>query len=197
VLLALTYGCTTLQLPLYTSPPIDRYENVQVKGGLAVAVHPLVDEQEIKKYFGMNLLAAGILPVFVIGENRHASSSFLLLKEGISLTAAGVPDRPADGIDKPQSEANAKSVGYAALALGVNYVLVVIAAKRISDASVINLNFKAQEFHTRTLSPGQTAKGFVYFRLPEDGKLPKQSAVWLEALEAMSREAKRFKFSCP
>jgi hypothetical protein len=150
----------------------------------------------------MNLLAAGILPVFVIGENRHASSSFFFLKEGISLTAAqsataGAPDRAAEGIDKPKSDADAEPVAWASVALGWNFVLAAVAGKIVSDASVINLNFKVQEFHTRTLSPGQTAKGFVYFRLPEDGKLPEQSVVRLEALEAVSKEATRFEFACP
>src|SRR5712691_2218250 len=85
VLLALVNGCTTLQLPLYAPQPIDHYNNIQVKDGLAVVIQPMFHGEESEKYFGTNLLALNILPAFIISENRHTSFSFILLKNRISL----------------------------------------------------------------------------------------------------------------
>lgn len=192
VLLTLVNGCTTLQLPLYAPQPVDRYNNVQVKDGLAVAIQPMLDAEESEKYFGTNLLARNILPAFVVSENRHASSSFLLLKNRISLSA-GQPAL-AGSPDKARSEAGAEALGWTSVALG-SLPLAAIAVKMMSDATVINRNFKAQEFQTKTLSPGQTAQGFVYFQLPEGAKLPEQGTIRLEALEAMHKEVAHFEFT--
>jgi hypothetical protein len=192
VLLALVNGCTTLQLPLYTPQPIHRYNNVQVKDGLAVAVQPMLDVEENEKYFGTNLLALNILPAFVISENRHASSSFILLKDRISLSAG--QHAVAGSPDKARSEATAEAIGWTSVAL-ISFPLATIAVKMMSDATVVNRNFKAQEFQTKTLSPGQSAQGFVYFQLPQGVKLPDQGTIRLEALEAINKEVARFEFT--
>jgi hypothetical protein len=171
---------------------VDRYKNVQSKDELVVVIQPVLDREESEKYFGTDLLALNIIPVFVISENRHASSSFMLLKERIVFSAGqhavvGTPD-------KARSEATAESLGWASVALGGSLVLAAIAAKMMSDATVINRNFKAQEFQSKTLSPGQTAQGFVYFQLPKGANFPEQWMVRFEALEATSKDVKHFEF---
>ena len=54
-------GCSAIKLPSYEMRPPNYYANVQVKNGLAVAIHPLIDKHECKKYFGVDLMSADIL----------------------------------------------------------------------------------------------------------------------------------------
>ena len=66
----LVSGCPTLPLE-YPVQGVDQYRWTSTKGGLAVAIHPLVNETENKKYFGTDLIARGILPVLIVFQNLH------------------------------------------------------------------------------------------------------------------------------
>jgi hypothetical protein len=109
----LATGCV-LRLPPYEAQPIANYEHTQTKDGRVVAIHPIIDAHESETYFGMDLLGTRVLAVFVASENRAPSSSFILLKENISLQAGelklqGTPD-------KARSDTTAEAIGWAGLA---------------------------------------------------------------------------------
>ena len=50
----------------------------QTRDGVRIYIRPLQDINEIKKYFGANLLKKGILPIFVLAENKSEAASFLV-----------------------------------------------------------------------------------------------------------------------
>jgi hypothetical protein len=167
---------------------------------LVVAIHPLLDGEESKKYFGTDLLANHILPAYVIGENRHASSSFMLFRDRITLRAGQLAATRAP--DKATAAAEGETLGWTSVAvafaaLPVGIIGSIVAMKQIADTSEAHRHFKAQEFQTRTLSPGQSAQGFVYFQLPKDVQLPAQWTIHLETLEAVNKGVTRFEFLFP
>lgn len=191
VIIPLIHGCAALELPRYESPPAAAHGNVQVKDGLAVAVRPFLDDEENKKYFGTALVAGGIVAAYVLSENRSPSGSFVVPKDGISLAADLARARAHQGEVQSTAAAEATlmvgAILLSPLALGIG-------AKLFSDASVINHTIRAQEFHTRTLSPGQQGGGFVYFQLPEKATLPERWAIQVDAAELSGSEKKRFVF---
>jgi hypothetical protein len=179
-------------LPPYEAQSIDNYKNIQVKDGLVVAMHPIIDAQESERYFGTDLLSSHILAVLLLSENRAPSSSFILSKEHISL-GAGLPE-VQQARDKVRSEAAGEAVAWTGAVL-ISPLMMGIAMKLLSDATVINHNFKAREFQTKTLSPGQRAEGFLYFQLPEKKKLPGQWVIHIKAIEAINKGTKDFTFT--
>ena len=74
-------------------------------------------------------------------------------------------------------------------------MLMGVAVKMLSDSSVINHNFKAQEFQTRTLSPGQKTEGFLYFQLPEKATLPDRWSIRVEVSELPGQQKRQFIFT--
>lgn len=193
------HGCVALELPRYQPPPVAMSPNTQIQDGLAVAVHPILDEGESRKYFGMSLAARNILAVFVVGENRDPSASFILFKEAVSLSATVPSSRPSQEGIKSEAPGEALALTGAALALTGPILLaplaLSVAIQMLSDASVINHNFRSQEFQTKTLSPGQTATGFIYFQLPETTPLPDEWAIQVEAARMPDQEKRIFVFT--
>lgn len=189
--LGMVVGCTTLELGPYSVQPPARYDIGQTQDGITIVAQPILDGGEVEKYFGTDFTSAGIVPVFLTVENRNTSSSVMVFKEKIQLHAGLSSD--AEVPDKVAPEGKLRVLTIAGTVL-LSYPLIWAALKAGSDKTVINHNFQAREFHTRTLSPGQTANGFVYFKLPEAIKLPDRWAVDITTLEAKSKQATRFRF---
>lgn len=163
-------GCPTLHLPDYPVRTFESYSNTQVAQNVGVVVEPMTESEQIEHYFGTDLRAAGMLPVFILVENR-GGTSFLLSKERIGLVseADDLPQVSQPG--RTESEAPATAVGASsapALLVGsaAAIPLILVSAKLGSDAKEINHNLVVKELRTRTLSPGADAKGFLYFSLP-------------------------------
>ncbi len=203
-LLALTSGCasTPKGLELYEPQSVDSYKNLQIKDGLAVAIHPILDGEESKKYFGADLPSDNIFPVYFVAENRHPSSKIVLFKSSIVLRteqfeATRAPDKPAPAQVR---RGNSGSAGLVELASFYPPILILAlpfalasAVDRGSAQDITN-HLRTQEFQSRTLAPGQVARGFLYFQLPTDAKLPGRWTIHLESLEVVSQKITRFEF---
>jgi hypothetical protein len=157
-----------------------------------MAVRPLLDDEETRRYFGESLLSEGIVAVYVLSANQSASSSFRVPKTGMSLVA-GVP-KILSSEDKLQSSAAADAMVISGAVL-LSPLVAGIGVKLLSDASVINHSIRAQEFLTKTLSPGQTAGGFIYFQLPDKVTLPERWAIRVEASETAVPDKRIFIFT--
>lgn len=205
ILVALTSGCASkpLAITLYKPQPVDSYKNVQIKDGLAVAIHPILDGEDNKKYFGSDLPSNNVIPLYVVAENRHPSFNTVLLKDRIVLRteqieAARAPDKPA-----PAKVWRDSDPGPLALLMTYPPILIITlisipfilasAEDRRSAQEIIH-HLKTQEFQSRTLAPGQVAGGFVYIQLPKDAKLPAHWTIRLESLEVISQDITRFEF---
>ncbi len=175
-------GCSTTELPQYHAQPFDTYEFSESNQGLAIALHPLTNQDESEKYFGQNLLTYNILAIFIVAENKSTTSTFLLSNENFQLgggNAGGPSEDPEVTTPHPG----------AVLSLGAFPILLPLAGAMLSEAAEIEHNFLAKEFQAETLSPGKKTEGFVYFQLPEKQEdWPQQWILHVEALEVKKKD---------
>jgi hypothetical protein len=204
-LLLILNGCATMQLPEYKTQSLKPYMLSYVEDGLSVAIHPLIKREESEQYFGLDLLAVNVLAVHVVAENRNSLVSFVLSKNQVSLHTEGVLADQNPQRDQLVSESGGQSLtmaGAAVAGAGVIFTPLLIAAlplvfagaKQFSDADVIKHNFAVKELQTNTLSPGESAEGFVYFRLPKEMDAQDQWRLRLQALNLQSKEMTSFDF---
>jgi hypothetical protein len=182
-MLLIASGCAT-QLADYQPRPIDQYRHVQVENGLAVVIEPLTETAEAEKYFGTDLVSKGILAVFVIVQNR-GETSILVSTEKIALGEGQVGSSPK-GPDSADATATGMGVGLIGAALFPPLVvpLVVflpIASSMIANSNEMKHNFQTKELRTKTLSPGGSTSGFLYFKIPSTVNTPTEQ--WAVAIE--------------
>jgi hypothetical protein len=182
----LTLSSCAVKLEKYTAMPANSYSNIQNKNGLALAVHPLINDKESEKYFGFDLISKNILAIFVAAENKNPLSSFIISADKFFMSCdedEKIP--PASSSPYSGNEAEAKAaklfnaandiafgsvvgtlfVPLAPAALLVATPLGISGEKQMLDSRAISFNFSEQEFVTRTLSPSGRAQGFFYFRV--------------------------------
>jgi hypothetical protein len=171
-------ACSTLQLPDYEKPQ-GVARSSQSDSGLEVFADALTAKAEIKRLFGVDLLSAGILPIFVSATNRSESSSFLLTQEHFALSSGTLDLR--SGSTGADAKSETLGTTFAMVGAAGSPLLLLMGVKMVSNATVINQNFKTKEFHSTTISPGREAHGFVYFRIPKEAG---ESGIWSLHLEA-------------
>ena len=188
LLISLPWGCS-VRLSEFAVQPFDHYPCSEVKKALAIAIQPLTDKKECKKYFGTNILAMNILPVFVIVENRSHSSSFLLSNDQLSLT--GVAESH-EGPVCPKIDTSAGTAVSSVGALLISPPLMLMGTAMVSNSAEIRHNLQIKQLRTVTLSPGRVAQGFAYFNLPEEDIDPGEWTVNIEILELDSNNLENF-----
>ena len=186
-LIILLNGCATLSFPEYEAQPFNYNQHSQIKDGLTVAVRPMTNKQEVKRYFGASLVSANILPVFVIVENRRVSSSFILSKDQISFQTDESTTPIPSGRDNIGDDSTGRDVMVAGQVL-LSPLLLIIAGEMIAEADAITANAVNKELTSKTISPGQLHKGFVYFQLPKDNITPQRWILHINFLNHKSRK---------
>ncbi|MCK5270152.1 MAG: hypothetical protein KAJ46_05175 [Sedimentisphaerales bacterium] len=186
-------GCATLQFPDYSPQKSDQPQYSQVKDGVFIAIHPLVDKVEMEKYFKVDLLGDNILAVFITVENRTPSSSYIVSKDHLLLENLG----SGVNTDLENTQIGNDSKGQAVMSLGVisAVVFIPIGAKMVSDAGMIRHNFLVKEIKTTTLFPGQQTNGFAYFKLPQQSKNDNLLMLEINIKEIESGATKTFNFT--
>jgi hypothetical protein len=180
-------GCGTMKLPKYEPQPVEQYQYSKKKNGLAIAIYPMTNREETKKYFGTDLLSSNVLAVLVVADNRSSSSSFILSKDKLSLYGI---DFKADSAVS-HNDVTDPSAGTAINTAGAVFVsapLLIIGAQMFSNSAAIKHNFRVKEMQSQTISPKEKTHGFAYFQLPEENRLPDQLIVHLEVIEIASKE---------
>ncbi len=84
-------GCSTstMHIPDYPHTSMKQYKHTLInENDLSIVIRPLLNSEESLKYFEADLLSKDILAVYVEIENRNVSSSYILLKDKISLANA-------------------------------------------------------------------------------------------------------------
>jgi hypothetical protein len=159
-------GCSTVKMADFESKPFDKYTYSQIKDGLAIAIHPISNKEESKKYFGTDLLSANILALYVIVVNRESSTEFLLLKDRVSLRQSEHLLGSASNSDSVGSpEAGEDVIIVSAFFL---FPMIFVGAQMVTDAFEVKHNFIKKELRSATLSPNESTKGFLYFSLPKE-----------------------------
>ena len=165
MLLVFLGGCS-MSLPEYPGVAVNQCRCRTEKGPLALAARPLTQKDEVKQYFGVDLLARDVLPVCLVVANTSGTSSFVVDRAKVSL-AGGAQD---SGDDKEKSKgetgeviATAGAVALVAGPLVAAPVAMLIGSKMSSDAQMVQQNMRAKQLDRHTVSPGESVQGFVYF----------------------------------
>jgi hypothetical protein len=152
-----------LQLSPFQPQAAASYPVHQGQNGLIVAMKPMCDPTENKRYFGVDLLSAKVLPILVVIRNQSSSHSFLILREKcaiLDMNASGSAESTGLGSTK-----TAQVIGGVAVLAG-SPLLIPFAAKMGSDSVIIKHNLVVNELQTHTLEPGKSTLGFLYVPLP-------------------------------
>lgn len=185
----------------------------QVKEGLRIYVRPLREPNEIKKYFGANLLEKDILPIFILVENKSESKYFLVEPE------KQLQEKPESELNKKNVESEhstskyitakeAKDTVYekdsglekAAILTGPIFWLAAIplamtdygptdASKSLQQAIITN------SLRRQTLTPGKTENGFLYYYIPHDISSGKNVGIKLKATDLDTSKIIYFSFT--
>jgi len=172
-------GCA-LRMPAYPVHPASSYANRISHDAVDIAIHPITGASESKRYFGTNLVSRNVLAVLVVVDN-HSSSSLVLDPTHCQLV--GLPDRAGD--EQLPGKGAGQAVGVLSVA-AISPLLSVVAMKMMFDSENIKYNLHVKELARQTVSPGKSAQGFLYFRLPE-GQSGKEAGTRWEVRIAVSR----------
>ena len=172
-------GCSTPpRAEPYHVQAFEQYKNVQIQDGVAVTVYPMNDSQEVKKYFGNDVLSEGVLPVYVLVENRHATSSFVVSGDKVALQPPAISfDR---AVIKKDSFGDGLFYASIPLILGIGMPMFLSANGRDEARESLRYNFEIGELARHTLSPRKRVGGFVYFGIPKDWTSSQSRGVTIE-----------------
>lgn len=126
------------------------------RDGLVVGAQPMDESSDQKFYFGTNLTEKGYLPVYLVVENESSADSYLFDKSNVALAGAS-----ADAIKEARSK---KGETFAMFGVGG-----IFAMRAITKATEVQENLLRKEIQSKTLSPGVSAKGFLYVPIPKEG----------------------------
>ena len=184
-------ACGATPFPAYPARPISDHSHSLSQEGLVVAVRPVTSEQEAETYFGTDLLSNRVLAVFLTVENQTPMSSFIVSKDRIALTTERIPapgGAAGTGVGSPTAGMVMATVSVALVSpLGA-----IIAAGMVERSNAIRHNLLAKEFRSDTISPGQTARGFLYFQIPESASQPGKWKLHIEALDTRLKQVREF-----
>lgn len=153
------------------------YGNQAIKSELSIAVKPMTDKDEQDTYFGVVLTDAGILPVYVVAENRNASHRFMLRDDHILLRNKITNDTyPKPFLTDAADDSHLEGTKNTALIVGnillsAPFLFASLGLARHSEkVKSIQDNMFDKTIFTQTILPGKTASGFAYFKIA-DGKI--------------------------
>jgi hypothetical protein len=175
--LLMVNGCATYVPPAAPVQPATQYKFTQEQQGLMVAIDPFMEEDRLKTYFGTDLLANGILPVLIVVNNHNPQSGYLVQAESFSLSKKGgtVTDSKGGEAQAPRPNLDGAQAGVAAggviAAAAIPLLMVpavfaiIVMDKKMANATAINENLRKNAFVGRTVLPGESHSGFVYFKV--------------------------------
>jgi hypothetical protein len=179
-------GCAGRPLPDFPRDELERYQISRIEGDAAVAIQPLMDRREVEKYFGLNLLDRGILPVFLLIENRADDRTLVFDARRLALKAK--QEHPLRG-DSDLEDDRAWQAAAATGAVLLSLPIMIVASKMISNQAEREQNLATKELRSQTLEPSGATSGFAYFDV---GSVDLSSA-WTLRVELMETRSRSWK----
>ena len=142
------------------------------KEGLEVSVKPLLNDEQIIKYFGSNIKNDYILPVFVSAHNKTGNSVFLIDSDSASVSNTGYTEKLLN-IQQAKKVSSEKDQGLS-MAVAMVPILWPVYGDSISNpektvaSKIKGQNLALKALRKQTLPPGKKLSGFVYYMLPDD-----------------------------
>jgi hypothetical protein len=183
----LAVGCGTMKIPQYPGGAGPRAQT-RAAQGLAITADPFVDRQRAESYFAVNPEGKGVAIVYVRAENHSPDATWLVNEENMFLVdGAGTagPNAHDQGVRGDYAAANA--VGMAG-AVVLSLPMLFASGKLTSDAMVKEKNFVDKEWRNQTLSPGQSAEGFVYFNFGKKTNWIENAALRIDSLNTRNQQ---------
>ncbi len=159
-------GCAAVKIPEYSSQsaPSPNSQSSEHRG-VRMTVDPFLDEQRSREFFKVHAVRQGLIILHLRLENRGDRDTLLVQKSAFRLTTGAGTDKAASGgVVHSSGAADAIALSGAAL---LSLPLLFIGGKMAADADAIRQNFVLKELSNRTLAPGQSMDGFVYYQLPK------------------------------
>ena len=173
--------------PSYPLQPIDTYVNQRESDGLQVAVHPVSKADELKTYFGSDILRKrNILPILLTIHNTDAKASFLLEPKDVQLVQMSKEVVAGQNVDAQSIDA-AMAVGAVGATL-ISMPLLFAAGTVIANIQNLEYHMQSMELRSCTLSPGTTTQGMIYFQIPQKLDSTKPLAVQVKATNLSTRQ---------
>jgi hypothetical protein len=200
-------GCGHVEIQTHTPQNIDRYQYRVDKDGFRIVVDPFKEDTRLVTYFGCDLLSMGIYPLFVMMENHNAEDGFVLINDKVSLVknsadaATKTTPESTDGIalhdNAIRNQAAAANVltTVSPLFLPVLPVAVIFASassSRLRDDAIIRRNLEDRQMPTKTLYPGGSVNGFLYFKIDKKDDVDGVQGVTLVIKNLRTNELKPF-----
>ncbi len=198
-------GCTPMQLARYEAGNLSNYNHSKINSGLHVVVQPITDKDEQDKYFGRELTEKGVLAVYIHAENKNPTNSFVLSSDKIAL----VNLTSKESMEKAKKEDAADpAVGRTLAMVSViaiwfsGLILVPLAAvgacignQMMVNAAMVQYGVASSDLFTRTVSPGKSVEGFVFFKIPDKKINPNEFLLSVQAMELDASATHNFEFA--
>lgn len=189
-------GCSTMAIPKYTGGP-GKGAQTQEALGLKVTADNFNDKQRAETYFRTNPHNDGIMIVYLRAENQSPDATWLVNEESMWLVdAAGTALMNAHDQKVEGDYGAADAVGIAGAA-AISLPMMFAASKLGSDAMVEQKNFVDREWRNQTLSPGQNAEGFIYFKVGKAANLSQGVSLRLACLNTRNQQTNTITITIP
>ncbi len=164
------------KFPAYPARSASDYSSCQTQKGIRVAIEPVSEGDQQKKYFRTKFDSQGFLPILVVLENGSGGSSLLLRRDlvtyhlkdqQVTFNSGAAPSARSKG-----GERAALGAGVALAttsAMGVALPLMFIGLKMIAGASEVKQNILVKELRSQTIPPGKSGSGFLYVPVGKPG----------------------------
>jgi hypothetical protein len=180
------------KFPAYPVQPASQYASCQTQNNIRVAIEPISDEDQQKKYFGTKFGAQGFLPVLVVVENGAAGGGLLLRKDAITYGIESEQTKSDAGDVSTKSKAG-NTVAIASVA-ALSVAGMFVALKLIAGASEVKQNILVKELRSQTIAAGNTGSGFLYVPVGKPGAAQRKTILNVPLALADSQETLTFTF---
>lgn len=155
-------GCSTLRLEKYAEEPAVQFSDIVHAHGLTLSAKALASPDELKRYFGIDLWAADVVPIRISIRNDTQAQSYIIPAEKV-LLGSTTPETGQLAAPRAIGESSER-IAIAGLVL-LSPLIALMSAKPGSDSLVIQENLEASRFRTATIDPGRFVSGFAYFNV--------------------------------
>jgi len=201
-LLCTACGTTTLapELPVES---VEKYAYHQEQEGFTLCLKPLSDPAQLDEYFGDNLIKKGLLPVFVVAQNRNSMETYLVSPDSVSANLSTDQDTGSTGgsalvISSVEARKAAHEQDYSGVRLAI--IVPVLLPVAFVDwgptehSKSVQHNIISKAFRKKVLSPGQSCAGCIYLKLPPGNAYDDTVTIILDIEKLKGGEPLRFSF---
>jgi hypothetical protein len=221
IICLISSACATAKLEKVEILPASSYRYSCSKSGIIIAADPLIDKNRLDGIFRYDLPSKGILPVLIIFENKNADDGLVLLKGQSMLlmkdqgrqgaisspigNVLGMDEREKSKKVSPLLQATSRAIGGGAgaaaaiylpagAALGAFGALAILVG--MLDKPVLPITKQSMidnEFLDKTVYPGCSQRGFLYFKLAKVEDINHLEGLILSVKNVRSNEVQSIK----